>query len=117
MILYGTNGLSHYRKVSKKLSFFGIRDSYGTTQLVVDSRTCGPEILAAMRGVSEESIILVEGIVRQRPEAQRRDVSARLLNHVCTYKTHKGSLGQRGSDCHIIHTAEPSGSQYAVHAV
>ncbi|KAH9853711.1 tRNA synthetases class II-domain-containing protein [Lenzites betulinus] len=63
-------------KVSKKLSFFGLRDSHGTTQLVVDSRTCGSDILATMRAVSEESTVLVEGIVRQRPEAQRRDVPA-----------------------------------------
>ncbi|KAI0370230.1 hypothetical protein BV20DRAFT_1019264 [Pilatotrama ljubarskyi] len=63
-------------KVSKKLSFFGIRDSYGTTQLVVDSRTCGPDVLVAMREVPEESTVLVEGVVRQRPESQRRDVPA-----------------------------------------
>ncbi|KAI0663087.1 hypothetical protein C8Q70DRAFT_491509 [Cubamyces menziesii] len=63
-------------KVSKKLSFFGIRDSYGTTQLVADSRMCGPDILAAMREVPEESVVLVEGTVRPRPESQRRDVPA-----------------------------------------
>ncbi|KAI0356589.1 hypothetical protein OH77DRAFT_1423519 [Trametes cingulata] len=63
-------------KVSKKLSFFGIRDSYGTTQLVADARTCGPDVLAAMREVPEESTVLVEGVVRQRPESQRRDVPA-----------------------------------------
>ncbi|KAI9001243.1 hypothetical protein BD414DRAFT_474078 [Trametes punicea] len=61
-------------KVSKKLSFFGIRDCYGTTQLVVDARICGTEILAAMRDVPEESTVLVEGIVRQRPQSQRREV-------------------------------------------
>ncbi|TBU32064.1 hypothetical protein BD311DRAFT_775614 [Dichomitus squalens] len=60
-------------RVSKKLSFFGLRDSYGTTQLVADARSCSPELLAAMRDVPEESTVLVEGLVRQRPESQRRD--------------------------------------------
>ncbi|KAI0676923.1 hypothetical protein C8Q78DRAFT_1087030 [Trametes maxima] len=63
-------------KVSKKLSFFGLRDSYGSTQLVVDSRTCGAEVLTAMREIPDESTVLVEGIVRQRPESQQRDVPA-----------------------------------------
>ncbi|KAI0650079.1 tRNA synthetases class II-domain-containing protein [Trametes meyenii] len=62
--------------VSKKLSFFGLRDSYGTTQLVVDSRTCGADVHAAMREIPEESTVLVEGLVRHRPESQQRDVSA-----------------------------------------
>ncbi|KAI1792850.1 hypothetical protein LXA43DRAFT_1003500 [Ganoderma leucocontextum] len=63
-------------KMSKKLSFFGLRDSYGTTQLVADARTLGPELLAAMRDVPEESTLLVEGVVRQRPESQRRQIPA-----------------------------------------
>ncbi|KAI9067615.1 hypothetical protein FKP32DRAFT_1672906 [Trametes sanguinea] len=58
------------------MSFFGIRDSYGTTQLVVDARKCGPDVLAAMREAPEESTVLVEGIVTPRPESQRRDVPA-----------------------------------------
>ena len=74
--------------MSKKLSFFGLRDSYGTTQLVADARSCGPELLAAMRDVPEESTVLIEGVVRQRPEAQRRDVRLPLgcalrLTHQC----------------------------------
>ena len=62
------------RKVSKKLSFFGLRDSYGTTQLVADARTLGPELLAALRDVPEESTVLVEGVVRERPTSQQRNV-------------------------------------------
>ncbi|OSC99221.1 hypothetical protein PYCCODRAFT_1518230 [Trametes coccinea BRFM310] len=68
--------LVHKGKVNKKMSFFGIRDSYGTTQLVVDARKCGADVLAAMREASEESTVLIEGIVTQRPESQRRDVPA-----------------------------------------
>ncbi|KAL1946671.1 hypothetical protein VTO73DRAFT_14775 [Trametes versicolor] len=63
-------------KVSKKLSFFDIRDSHGTTQLVVDSRSCGVDVLSEMRNVPEESTVLVEGSVRRRPAAQQRDVPA-----------------------------------------
>ncbi|EIW61847.1 aspartate--tRNA ligase MSD1 [Trametes versicolor FP-101664 SS1] len=63
-------------KVSKKLSFFDIRDSHGTTQLVVDSRSCGVDVLSEMRNVPEESTVLVEGSVRRRPTAQQRDVPA-----------------------------------------
>ena len=64
------------RKVSKKLSFFGLRDSCGTTQLVADARTLGPELLASIRDIPEESTVLVEGVVRERPSSQQRDVGA-----------------------------------------
>lgn len=66
-------------KVSKKLSFFGLRDSHGTTQLVAEARTCGAESLAALGELSEESTVLVEGVVRQRPESQRREVRLSFL--------------------------------------
>lgn len=73
------------RKVSNKLSFFGIRDSRGITQLVVDSRACGWGVLAAMRAVPEESTVLIEGSVRQRPAAQRRDVRSRMVYDTSKY--------------------------------
>lgn len=60
--------------MSKKFSFFQLRDSYGATQLVADVRTCGEEVLAAMRKIPNGSTILVEGTVRVRPKGQRRDV-------------------------------------------
>ncbi|OBZ76532.1 Aspartate--tRNA ligase [Grifola frondosa] len=71
-----TGWLVPKRKVNKNFSFLGIRDSFGTTQLVVDARVCGPELLAAMREVPEESTVLIEGIVRMRPESQQREYAA-----------------------------------------
>ena len=68
------------RKLGKKLSFFGIRDSFGTTQLLVDARVCGAESLAAMRDVPEESTVLVRGVVSPRPESQRRSVRSNANN-------------------------------------
>lgn len=77
------------RKVSKKLSFFDIRDSHGTTQLVVDSRSCGVDVLSEMRNVPEESTVLVEGSVRRRPAAQQRDVRPLKINHAYIYPAYK----------------------------
>ncbi|KAM5535695.1 hypothetical protein V8D89_010682 [Ganoderma adspersum] len=74
-------------KVSKKLSFFGLRDSYGTTQLVADARTLGPELLASMRDVPEESTVLVEGVVRERPSSQQRNIPAGQVEVVVKFFT------------------------------
>ena len=60
--------------MSKKMSFFQLRDSYGATQLIADVRTCGEEVLNAMRKIPNESTVVVEGTVRVRPKSQRRDV-------------------------------------------
>ena len=62
------------RQMSKKMSFFQLRDSYGATQLIADVRTCGEEVLNAMRKIPNESTVMVEGTVRVRPKSQRRDV-------------------------------------------
>ncbi|KAJ3485049.1 hypothetical protein NLI96_g5243 [Meripilus lineatus] len=61
------------RKAAKKFSFFPLKDSYGTTQLVVFSKDL-PEILDLMRSVTPESTVLVQGVVNARPESQRRPV-------------------------------------------
>ncbi|KAI0301810.1 tRNA synthetases class II-domain-containing protein [Multifurca ochricompacta] len=71
------------RKVSKSLSFFPLRDSYGTTQLVVHSparysppgpgQACQPtDLVTQLARIPVESIILIQGHVRLRPEKQRR---------------------------------------------
>ncbi|KAI0069041.1 hypothetical protein BV25DRAFT_77833 [Artomyces pyxidatus] len=69
------------RKLSKSLSFFPLKDSYGTTQLVVQRRVADPNpsadqpvdpSLAALSDVPVESTVLVQGEVRLRPENQRR---------------------------------------------
>lgn len=57
------------------MSFFPIRDSSGTTQLVVlrKGESSGP--LSALSEVPVESTVVIEGHVRMRPEKSRRLVS------------------------------------------
>ncbi|KAH9999427.1 tRNA synthetases class II-domain-containing protein [Russula vinacea] len=70
------------RKVSKSLSFFPLRDSYGTTQLVVHAPTSDPllpdghsqrsSLVTELERIPIESTVLIHGDVRLRPEKQRR---------------------------------------------
>ncbi|KAH7930300.1 hypothetical protein BV22DRAFT_1140177 [Leucogyrophana mollusca] len=61
------------RKVSKSLSFFPIKDSSGTTQLVVHRNGDEDGNLTALSAVPVESTVLIEGKVRVRPEKSRRN--------------------------------------------
>lgn len=70
-------------KVSKSLSFFPLRDSYGTTQLVVHTPPGDPppdgdvqqsNSLTDLARIPVESTVLIQGHVRLRPEKQRRPV-------------------------------------------
>lgn len=70
-------------KVSRSLSFFPLRDSYGTTQLVVHTPPGSPptdgdaqqsNLLTELARTPVESTVLVQGHVRLRPEKQRRPV-------------------------------------------
>ncbi|EIW82250.1 hypothetical protein CONPUDRAFT_136775 [Coniophora puteana RWD-64-598 SS2] len=60
------------RKVSKTLSFFPIKDSYGTTQLVVQRNPQEDDPLRALSDVPVESAVLIQGHVRLRPNSARR---------------------------------------------
>ncbi|KAI0254287.1 tRNA synthetases class II-domain-containing protein, partial [Lactifluus subvellereus] len=69
------------RKVSKSLSFFPLRDSYGTTQLVVhaspvdlppDEDGQRSNLVTELARIPVESTVLIHGHVRLRPEKQRR---------------------------------------------
>ncbi|KAF8505505.1 tRNA synthetases class II-domain-containing protein [Russula emetica] len=69
------------RKVSKTLSFFPLRDSYGTTQLVVHTPRVDPgpdeaseesNPMTEFGRIPVESTVLIHGNVRLRPEKQRR---------------------------------------------
>jgi len=68
------------RKISKYLSFFPLRDSYGTTQLVVhtpisdppDARGQQSNLIAELARIPVDSTVLIHGHVRLRPEKQRR---------------------------------------------
>ena len=70
-------------KISKSLSFFPLRDSYGTTQLVVHTPPGDPppeggvqqsNLPTDLARIPVESTVLVQGHVRLRPEKQRRPV-------------------------------------------
>lgn len=76
------------RKVSKSLSFFPLRDSYGTTQLVVHTPVGRPSLdgdvqqsnpVTDLARIPVESTVLIQGHVRLRPEKQRRPVIAHLI--------------------------------------
>jgi aspartyl-tRNA synthetase len=57
------------------MSFFPIRDSSGTTQLVILRKDAQSDRLSALSEVPVESTVLIEGQVRMRPEKSRRFVS------------------------------------------
>ncbi|KAG6833783.1 hypothetical protein H0H87_001215 [Tephrocybe sp. NHM501043] len=55
----------------KRMSFYPLKDSYGTTQLFVDHSKEGPDLLL-LAEVPIESTILIEGTVHTRPLNARR---------------------------------------------
>jgi aspartyl-tRNA synthetase len=57
------------------MSFFSIKDSFGTTQLLVLRKQEDAGRLSALSEVPVESTVLIEGQVRMRPEKSRRPVS------------------------------------------
>lgn len=65
-----------YRKISKSFSFFPLKDSYGTTQLVAHHDRANPGKFAALSAVPPESVVLIQGRVRSRPDHSKRPVSA-----------------------------------------
>ena len=50
------------RRVSKNLGFLILRDFYGTTQIVIETE----EMMHRLDGVNKESVLSVEGTVRER---------------------------------------------------
>ncbi|KAG2370029.1 tRNA synthetases class II-domain-containing protein [Suillus spraguei] len=66
-----TGWLLPERKVSKTMSFFPIKDSSGTTQLVVRKEHANDH-LTALSELPVESTIAIEGQVLVRPELSRR---------------------------------------------
>ncbi|KII95787.1 hypothetical protein PLICRDRAFT_34734 [Plicaturopsis crispa FD-325 SS-3] len=73
------------RKVSKAMSFFPIKDSFGTTQLLVQKNHAMPAALA-LGDVPIESTVLIEGVVRLRPERdQRPDSTGQVEVHVDSF--------------------------------
>ena len=66
-------------KVSSSLSFFPLRDSHGTTQLVVNRDSAETSsVLDSLAALPAESVVLVEGRVRLRPQNAQRPTVSRL---------------------------------------
>ncbi|KAG5730000.1 Aspartyl-tRNA synthetase [Termitomyces sp. T112] len=55
----------------KRMSFYPLKDSYGTTQLIVDHSEGAPD-LSALAKIPVESSVLIEGTVLLRPPNARR---------------------------------------------
>ncbi|KAF8528865.1 tRNA synthetases class II-domain-containing protein [Hysterangium stoloniferum] len=62
------------RKVSKLLSFYTLKDSSGSAQLMVSGKQ-NDNILEFMRTIPPESSVLIEGEVKERPPSAKRSVS------------------------------------------
>ena len=54
--------MENVREVGSNFAFVVVRDFYGTTQVVVET----PEIMEVIHGLNKESVISVEGVVRER---------------------------------------------------
>ncbi|KDQ07598.1 hypothetical protein BOTBODRAFT_597953 [Botryobasidium botryosum FD-172 SS1] len=79
-----TGWLMPERKISKSMSFFSLKDSHGTTQLVV-RRTPGAseDVLASLSEIPIESTVLIQGKVKPRPkDAQRPEATGAVEVHV-----------------------------------
>ena len=54
--------MENVREVSATLAFVVLRDFYGTTQVVLENE----EQIAQIRALNKESVLAVEGVVRER---------------------------------------------------
>ena len=63
-------GWVHRRRDLGGLVFFDLRDRDGLVQVAFDDDT-DPEVVARARTVTAESVVLVRGLVRERPDDQR----------------------------------------------
>ncbi len=53
------------------LMFFDLRDRAGLVQVSIDLADASPELAQVARSLGSETVVLVEGVVTQRPEAMR----------------------------------------------
>jgi len=53
------------------LMFFDLRDRAGLVQVSIDLAAASPEVAQVARSLGAETVVLVEGVVAQRPEAMR----------------------------------------------
>lgn len=52
------------------LIFLGLRDRYGTTQVVINPKEANPDVVQAAESVRYEFVLEVEGVVSRRPSGQ-----------------------------------------------
>ncbi|KAI9284945.1 tRNA synthetases class II-domain-containing protein [Umbelopsis sp. AD052] len=82
------------RSISNDLLFIPLRDAYGTTQLVFRSEACSnAEAANALRSkinsLTPESVVCIQGVVRERPEGMRNkdlasgDIEVELQEVMC----------------------------------
>ena len=68
-----TINLYYCRKISGALSFFSLKDSYGSTQITVNRDTSeSSKLLDELVTVPVDSVVVVEGLVQVRPEAAQK---------------------------------------------
>lgn len=63
--------MENVREVGQNFAFVVVRDFYGTTQVVVESE----DMMKAVKGVNKESVISVEGVVRERDSKNPRQAT------------------------------------------
>jgi aspartyl-tRNA synthetase len=91
------------------LMFFDLRDRAGLVQVSIDLATASPELAQAARSLGAETVVLVEGVVRRRPEALRYAVLGSGGVEVCA-----SALRVVGpSDTPVIPVARGKGEQLA----
>ena len=64
-------GWVHRRRDLGGLVFYDLRDRAGMVQVAFGPDWCPPDVLARAGTVAHESVVLVRGVVRRRPEDQR----------------------------------------------
>ena len=103
------------RRASKSISFFPLKDSYGTTQLAVHRDHADAEKLAALSTVPPESVVLIQGRVRSRPIQSKRNVGFHL--HTSSYCVPICSAGPNRINRSVgpgIHRTQPRRPQSSV---
>jgi aspartyl-tRNA synthetase len=76
------------------LVFVDLRDRSGIVQVSFDPRTASPELIAAAGALGAESVVLVDGVVAERPEQMRNP------------EMETGEIEVRGSSLRVVSAAD-----------
>ena len=63
--------MENVREVGQNFAFVVVRDFYGTTQVVVETE----DMMKIVKGINKESVISVEGTVRERDSKNPRQAT------------------------------------------